>query len=771
MNEKRKNIIFVLIPIIVGYLLLIGVIIFLLIKLNNGGISSGAVNSGKNTDKQDETQVAETLEDESTDSNDAENADLSSQPDGNVESDANGESNTESNAVENPGAEASDDTDTDSNAANNSDSSTDSDVASTSDTPGTSSSQDFALRPEISGLSLTGDGYEGTKGTGNFNYGEALQKSILFYELQRSGKLPAETRSNWRGDSCLNDGADNGLDLTGGWFDAGDNVKFNLPMAYTATMLAWSMYEDPDAYEESGQKDFALENIRFVNDYFIKCHPEDEVYYYQVGDPGADHSFWGPAEVVETKMSRPSYKVTAQNPGSCVTGETAAALAAASIVFKDEDKSYSKTLLEHAESLYAFADKYKSDQGYTAANGFYQSHSGYNDELAFAGAWLYLATNDKDYLDKAKKAFASINLNPNWALCWDDVSVGAALLLADITGDKTYTDFIEQHLGFWTTGNNGQKINYSPKGLAFLDNWGSLRYATTTGFVAAVYSESKNCPKDKKETYWNFAVSQADYALGSSGRSYVCGFGENPPEHPHHRTAQGSYVNDMNTPSEHRHVLVGALVGGPDAADNYTDTVSDFNKNEVACDYNAGFTGLLAKLYSKYKGQTIVNLGAVEEPENEIFSEAMINVNGQDFVEIKAYVYNESAWPARCAKDLELRYFIDLSEVYDAGGSVSDIEVNTNYIQDAQANGLQPFDEENHIYYMSIKFADNAVYPGGQESFKKEVQFRMRNTKGTWDNSNDYSFEGLQNNSLITADKLAVYEEGVLVFGSEPEGN
>jgi len=771
MNEKRKNIIFVLIPIIVGYLLLIGVIIFLLIRLNNGGISSGAVNSGKNTDKQDETQVAETIEDESTDSNDAENANLSSQPDGNVENDANGESNTESNAVENPGAEASDDTDTDSNDTNNSDSSTGSDAASSSDTPGTSSSQDFALRPEITGLSLTGDGYEGTKGTGNFNYGEALQKSILFYELQRSGKLPAETRSNWRGDSCLNDGADNSLDLTGGWFDAGDNVKFNLPMAYTATMLAWSMYEDPDAYEESGQKDFALENIRFVNDYFIKCHPEDEVYYYQVGDPGADHSFWGPAEVVETKMSRPSYKVTAQNPGSCVTGETAAALAAASIIFKDEDKSYSKTLLEHAESLYAFADKYKSDQGYTAANGFYQSHSGYNDELAFAGAWLYLATDDKDYLDKAKKAFASINLNPNWALCWDDVSVGAALLLADITGDKTYTDFIEQHLGFWTTGNNGQKINYSPKGLAFLDNWGSLRYATTTGFVAAVYSESKNCPKDKKDTYWDFAVSQADYALGSSGRSYVCGFGENPPEHPHHRTAQGSYVNDMNTPSEHRHVLVGALVGGPDAGDNYTDTVSDFNKNEVACDYNAGFTGLLAKLYSKYKGQTIINLGAVEEPENEIFSEAMINVNGQDFVEIKAYVYNESAWPARCAKDLELRYFIDLSEVYDAGGSVSDIEVNTNYIQDAQANGLQPFDEENHIYYMSIKFADNAVYPGGQESFKKEVQFRMRNTKGTWDNSNDYSFEGLQNNSLITADKLAVYEEGVLVFGSEPEGN
>jgi len=64
-----------------------------------------------------------------------------------------------------------------------------------------------------------------------FNYGEALQKAIMFYEFQRSGKLPSTIRNNWRADSCLDDGKDVGLDLTGGWFDAGDHVKFNLPMA------------------------------------------------------------------------------------------------------------------------------------------------------------------------------------------------------------------------------------------------------------------------------------------------------------------------------------------------------------------------------------------------------------------------------------------------------------------------------------------------------------------------------------------------------------
>ena len=96
----------------------------------------------------------------------------------------------------------------------------------------------------VKDLTEKGKGYEGIEGTGDYNYGEALQKSVLFYELQRSGKLPENTRCNWRGDSALTDGADNNIDLTGGWYDAGDNVKFNLPMAYSAAMLGWSVIED-----------------------------------------------------------------------------------------------------------------------------------------------------------------------------------------------------------------------------------------------------------------------------------------------------------------------------------------------------------------------------------------------------------------------------------------------------------------------------------------------------------------------------------------------
>lgn len=45
----------------------------------------------------------------------------------------------------------------------------------------------------------------------SYDYGTALTKSLLFYEAQRSGKLPSNQRIKWRGDSGLSDGKDAGV--------------------------------------------------------------------------------------------------------------------------------------------------------------------------------------------------------------------------------------------------------------------------------------------------------------------------------------------------------------------------------------------------------------------------------------------------------------------------------------------------------------------------------------------------------------------------------
>lgn len=59
---------------------------------------------------------------------------------------------------------------------------------------------------------------EGAKST-KYNYGDALGLSILFFDAQRSGKMPASNPIPWRHDSAMNDHGDGGVDLTGGWYD------------------------------------------------------------------------------------------------------------------------------------------------------------------------------------------------------------------------------------------------------------------------------------------------------------------------------------------------------------------------------------------------------------------------------------------------------------------------------------------------------------------------------------------------------------------------
>lgn len=63
--------------------------------------------------------------------------------------------------------------------------------------------------------------------TPNPHWSTLLGNGLFFYEAQRSGRLPDANRVSWRNDSCINDGQDVGLDLTGGYYDAGSMCRFS----------------------------------------------------------------------------------------------------------------------------------------------------------------------------------------------------------------------------------------------------------------------------------------------------------------------------------------------------------------------------------------------------------------------------------------------------------------------------------------------------------------------------------------------------------------
>jgi len=134
------------------------------------------------------------------------------------------------------------------------------------------------------------------------------------------------------------------VNLVGGYYDAGDNMKFHFPMAFSATMLAWGVVEFGEFMGPDLQH--ALEAIRWGTDYFLKATTVPGVVYAQVGEPHSDHSCWERPEDMDTP--RTTYKLTKKNPGSELSGEIAAALAASSLAFRASDPGYSKLLLQRA---------------------------------------------------------------------------------------------------------------------------------------------------------------------------------------------------------------------------------------------------------------------------------------------------------------------------------------------------------------------------------------------------------------------------------------
>ena len=464
-----------------------------------------------------------------------------------------------------------------------------------------------------------GNGAGAGNGTG---YAEALQKSFLFYEANRSGDLDGATnRVPWRGDSGLHDGRDGvyfgdrnaanlqlglSLDLTGGYYDAGDHGKFGMPLASTISSLAWGGIAFKEGYNATGQLDELLAAVKWGTDYLLKAHGTDAAgntsfFVAQVGDVAADHALWSPPE--SQTIARPAMAVTAQKPGSDVTAGSAAALASASILFRENGSiAYADELLRHAESLYRFADTYrgKYSDSITEVQGYYNSWSGYKDELSYGAAWLARAKeaaggDGTAYRQKALQLYNTDigGLSNGWTQNWDDSSYGAAVLLAEDTDNAKIRSDVEGWLNSWVNGTNGVQITAG--GLRFISQWGSLRYAANTAMLAGVYADSVTDPNG---AYSQLATDTIDYILGDNPRnsSYEVGYGINSPQQPHHRAASGVGWDGFRNGLPNVNILYGALVGGPSQANDfaYTDVRSDYIGNEVAIDYNSGFTGALA---------------------------------------------------------------------------------------------------------------------------------------------------------------------------------
>ncbi|KAI9080228.1 hypothetical protein K1719_037622 [Acacia pycnantha] len=458
------------------------------------------------------------------------------------------------------------------------------------------------------------------------NYRDALSKSILFFEGQRSGKLPPNQRMTWRGDSALSDGSAMHVDLVGGYYDAGDNVKFGFPMAFTATMLSWSVIEFGGLMK--GEVQNAREAIRWGTDYLLKATQHPDVIYVQVGDARSDHVCWERPEDMDTP--RNVYKIDKNNPGSDVAAETAAALAAASLVFKKCDPAYSKTLVTRATRVFEFADKYRgaySDGLKPIVCPFYCSYSGYQDELLWGAAWLHKATGKPMYLNYIQVNGPTLGAAEfDNMFGWDNKHVGARILLSKgflvqkVQSLHEYKALADNFICSIIPGTSFSSSQYTPGGLLFKMSDSNMQYVTSTSFLLLTYAKfltsahmSVSCggATVTPKTLRTMAKKQVDYLLGDNPlkMSYMVGYGPNYPRRIHHRGSSLPSVavhpakiqcsagfSALSSQSPNPNVLVGAVVGGPDWHDRFPDERSDYAQSEPATYTNAPLVGALAYL-------------------------------------------------------------------------------------------------------------------------------------------------------------------------------
>ena len=656
----------------------------------------------------------------------------------------------------------------------------------------------------ITGLLLAGAMLAGNAGTlpvltasaADQDYAKALQMSLYFYECQQAGELPDWNRVEWRADSTTID------EIEGGWYDAGDHVKFNLPMAYSASMLAWGLYQYPEGVEKCGQMTDYVNNLSYVMDYFVRCDKGDTV-VYQVGNGTTDHTWWGPVELYQygmedagTDYAKARAVLESSEGGSCVFGGMAAALASGYLALDGRiDETRRAGYLEHAENIFKLADASRSDSVYndSDAAGFYRS-SHFYDELFYAANWLYKATGDKAYLDKATSYIPSLDkelgqedvLKYTWGHCWDDTMQGGMLLYAQNTGDKTYIDHVRKHVNYWT--NEAKQL---PGGLRWIHTWGCARYAQTAAFIAAVACDTVLKGEDNA-AFEKFYETQINYVLGDNpdGQSYVVGYGENCPHNVHHRTAHGSWKNDVAIPAQNRHTLYGALAGGPSETGTYEDARDNYINNEVATDYNAGFTAILCKMVDKYGGKSDPSFPPTETHDGPEFYVEVANkgISAQGAT-LSFKFTNHSAWPARVQDNISFRYFMDLSEAKAKGLDPKNIVIRCDRDQAAMYSGrgvapaqiseVKQYDGD--IYYVEVTLPDGrAVLPvsEGMQQCEVILSFVLPDYQSGWDGSNDFSNTELLNakpdesgtSKGIVTKYVPVYVNGKLYYGIEPDG-
>lgn len=453
-------------------------------------------------------------------------------------------------------------------------------------------------------------------------------------ELARAAGHPkdmAEIEQTW-GYS----GSSGSIDVTGGWYDAGDHGKYVVNGGFSLWLMQ-NQYETAlkygfeDAYADgtmllpennNGIPDL-LDETRWEMEWMLKMIVDSGDYkdmaYHKAHDEKWTALGIAPADDDMKRIVKP--------PTTAATLNLAACGAQAARLWKDIDSDFADQCLEAAENAFAAAKKHPdmyAPLDESIGGGAY-GDTDVDDEFCWAALELFITTGNEDYYDEVteNKFFLDMpqslgggeSVDTVGSFDWGNTG-GLATLSAALNSDKfdkgdaeIIKEAIISAADHFVSleDNQGYGVPYGQSTLSYNDSdegyiWGSNSFVTDNAIVMAYAYLLTN-----EDTYLDGAIGGMDYILGRNAMdySYVTGYGTHAIEYPHHRYwAKQIDESFPKAPS-------GVMCGGPNSGMQdpwvqgsgwkkgeippqkcYLDNIEAWSVNECTINWNASLAWL-----------------------------------------------------------------------------------------------------------------------------------------------------------------------------------
>ena len=418
-------------------------------------------------------------------------------------------------------------------------------------------------------------------------------------------------------------GCDYTLDVSGGWYDAGDYGKYVVNGGLSVWLLLdmWELsHAEKNGVALSGLGDGALgipesgnrrsdllDEARFEIEWMLKMQvPEGKPHAGMVHHKIHDVAWTGLAVMPQLT---PGVTRALRPVSTAATLNLAAVAAQAARVFAPTDAAFARRCRRAAERAWRAAEAEPprlvgtSDQ---KGGGAYDDDD-VSDERYWAAAELFVTTGEDRYrsaLDASpfRTRITRRTMGVASTISWqatDALGMISLLLGVKVPADlkdsrrRLILEAAEAYLRDAAAAGFGQPLS----GTVY--PWGSNAVIVDNGIVLAVAHWLTG-----ERRYLDAAAGALDYVLGRNalGKSYVSGFGVRPLEQPHHRF--WSHALDPKFPGPPS----GALAGGPNTALEdpyaraalagclgqrcYVDNIEAPSLNEVAINWNAALAWL-----------------------------------------------------------------------------------------------------------------------------------------------------------------------------------